>query len=109
MALVCRYSKLGQDDNTRRSGDGPTLGLKLHREILREDDKQCKMRKVGTAHLMEVMNDYDFCRSKTTASVPIRGHQDGILGLGEQIFAGAARWLLVWLYPRLRPCGGGSN
>jgi len=70
MALVCRYSKLGQDDN--HAADPATvqrLGLKLHREILREDDKQCKMRKVGTAHLMEVMNDYDL--------LPVKNHRFG--------------------------------
>ncbi len=34
-------------------------GVKLHREIRQNDDVQCLMRKVGTAHLNLVMNDYD--------------------------------------------------
>jgi aldehyde:ferredoxin oxidoreductase len=69
-ALVCRYSRLGQDDN--RSADPAAvqrLGLKLHREIVQEDDKQSRMRKIGTAHLMEVMNDYDL--------LPVKNHRFG--------------------------------
>ena len=34
------------------------VGAKLHKEIHDYDDVQCKMRKVGTAHLMEIMDDY---------------------------------------------------
>ncbi len=69
-ALVCRYSGLGQDDN--RSVDPAAvqrLGLKLHREIVQGDDKQSRMRKIGTAHLMEVMNDYDL--------LPVKNHRFG--------------------------------
>ncbi len=33
-------------------------GATLHKRIHDNDDKQCKMRAVGTAHLMEVMDDY---------------------------------------------------
>lgn len=35
------------------------LGVKLHKEIHDYDQEQCRMREVGTAHLMEIMNDYD--------------------------------------------------
>jgi len=69
-ALVCRYSRLGQDDN--RAADPAAvqrIGLKLHREIIQEDDKQSRMRKIGTAHLMEVMNDYDL--------LPVKNHRFG--------------------------------
>ena len=69
-ALVCRYSSLAQDDN--RAADPAAvqrLGLKLHREIFREDDKQSKMRRTGTAHLMEIMNDYDL--------LPVENHRFG--------------------------------
>jgi len=64
-ALVCRYR--GVTMNSNDSADPAAvqrLGLKMHREIVRNDDKQCKMRKIGTAHLMEVMNDYDLLPTK---------------------------------------------
>lgn len=35
------------------------VGTKLHKEIRDNDDVQCVMRTVGTAHLNLVMNDYD--------------------------------------------------
>jgi len=34
-------------------------GIKLHKEIRKNDDKQCHMRTQGTAHLVEIMSDYD--------------------------------------------------
>lgn len=34
-------------------------GIKLHKEIHDLDDKQNGMRKIGTANIIEVMNDYD--------------------------------------------------
>ncbi|HNQ58938.1 MAG TPA: aldehyde ferredoxin oxidoreductase C-terminal domain-containing protein [Bacteroidales bacterium] len=34
-------------------------GRRFNREMRELDDKQNRMRKVGTAHLMEIMNDYD--------------------------------------------------
>ncbi|MDX9826996.1 MAG: aldehyde ferredoxin oxidoreductase C-terminal domain-containing protein [Spirochaetia bacterium] len=69
-ALVCRYSHLGQDDNHAADPAAvQRLGLKLHREIVLEDDKQSRMRRIGTAHLMEVMNDYDL--------LPVKNHRFG--------------------------------
>jgi len=59
-ALVVKYSGLKGDSN--HPVDIDTLqktGLKLHREIEKGDDSQCHMRAQGTAHLMEIMNDYD--------------------------------------------------
>jgi aldehyde:ferredoxin oxidoreductase len=59
-ALVVKYSGLKVDTND--PVDLPTLqktGLKLHKEIEAGDDSQCRMHQVGTAHLMEIMNDYD--------------------------------------------------
>ena len=58
--LVVKYSGLTGKSNT--PADLETVqktGLKLHREIMTLDDKQCRMRSVGTAHLVEIMNDYD--------------------------------------------------
>ena len=34
-------------------------GLKVHKEVYELDSQQCRMREVGTAHLTELMNDYD--------------------------------------------------
>lgn len=34
-------------------------GKRFNREIRELDDKQCEMRSKGTAHLVEIMNDYD--------------------------------------------------
>jgi len=59
-ALVVKYSGLTGKSN--QPVDLETLqktGLKLHREVIALDDKQCKMRSIGTAHLVEIMNDYD--------------------------------------------------
>ena len=34
-------------------------GKRFNREMRELDDKQCQMRQIGTAHLMEIMNDHD--------------------------------------------------
>jgi len=34
-------------------------GLRLHREIEKFDNDQCRMRQVGTANIIEVMDQYD--------------------------------------------------
>ncbi|MDD4034438.1 MAG: aldehyde ferredoxin oxidoreductase C-terminal domain-containing protein, partial [Candidatus Cloacimonadaceae bacterium] len=69
-ALVVKYSGLSVDKND--PADLPTLqktGLKLHKEIEVGDADQCRMHQVGTAHLMEIMNDYDL--------LPIRNFKYG--------------------------------
>ncbi len=69
-ALVVKYSGLKGDTN--HPVDVETLqktGLKLHREIEAGDATQCQMRQVGTAHLVEIMNDYDL--------LPIRNFKYG--------------------------------
>ncbi|MBP7310053.1 MAG: aldehyde:ferredoxin oxidoreductase [Candidatus Cloacimonetes bacterium] len=69
-AMVVKYSGLKVDTNN--PVDLPTLqktGLKLHKEIEAGDDSQCRMHQVGTAHLMEIMNDYDL--------LPIRNFKYG--------------------------------
>jgi len=35
------------------------VGIKMHREIYEHDDRQCHMRRQGTAHLVEIMDAYD--------------------------------------------------
>jgi aldehyde:ferredoxin oxidoreductase len=69
-ALVVKFSGLRGDTNN--PVDLETLqktGLKLHREIEEGDASQCHMREIGTAHLMEIMNDYDL--------LPIRNFKYG--------------------------------
>jgi aldehyde:ferredoxin oxidoreductase len=59
-ALVVKYSGLsGKSNNPVDMETLQKTGLKLHKEILSLDDKQCQMRTIGTAHLVEIMNDYD--------------------------------------------------
>lgn len=59
-AVVVKYSGIKGDLNN--PADFKTLqklGFKLHKEIHDYDDVQTKKRQVGTANLVEVMNDYD--------------------------------------------------
>jgi aldehyde:ferredoxin oxidoreductase len=44
-------------------------GIKLHQEIRQNDPTQCKMRRTGTAHLVEIMDAYDL--------LPTRNYQFG--------------------------------
>jgi aldehyde:ferredoxin oxidoreductase len=59
-ALVCKIP--GVKGNLNNVVDLEAImerGRKFNREIRELDDKQCQMRQVGTAHLMEIMNDHD--------------------------------------------------
>jgi len=59
-ALVCRGPVVKADLN--HPVDFETLartGIKLHKEIHTLDDSQCKMRRNGTAHIVEIMDAYD--------------------------------------------------
>ena len=59
-ALVVRGPVVKGDMN--HPADRETLakaGIKLHQEIRANDDSQCKMRRIGTAHLVEIMDAYD--------------------------------------------------
>ncbi|HNU00084.1 MAG TPA: aldehyde ferredoxin oxidoreductase C-terminal domain-containing protein [Acidobacteriota bacterium] len=59
-AVVVKYSGLSGKSND--PADLDTLqrtGLKLHKEIIALDDQQCRMRQIGTAHLVEIMDEYD--------------------------------------------------
>lgn len=59
-ALVVKYSGLKVDSNNPEDLETVRMrGLKLHKEIEAGDSTQNRMRQVGTAHLMEIMNDYD--------------------------------------------------
>jgi aldehyde:ferredoxin oxidoreductase len=59
-ALVCKIP--GVKGNLNNVVDLEAImerGRRFNREIKELDDKQCQMRQVGTAHLMEIMNDHD--------------------------------------------------
>ncbi|MBN1150579.1 aldehyde:ferredoxin oxidoreductase [candidate division WOR-3 bacterium] len=59
-ALIVRFSKLSSSSNNPADiSKLQRVGLKLHNEIIQRDELDCNMRKVGTAHLAEIMNDYD--------------------------------------------------
>jgi aldehyde:ferredoxin oxidoreductase len=59
-ALVVRFA--GVKGNLNNPADQETInktGIKLHKEIHDYDDKQNRMRKIGTANIIEVMDAYD--------------------------------------------------
>jgi aldehyde:ferredoxin oxidoreductase len=59
-ALVCKIP--GVKGNLNNVVDLEAImerGKRFNREMRELDDKQCQMRAIGTAHLMEIMNDHD--------------------------------------------------
>jgi len=59
-ALVVRFA--GTKGNLNHPADQSKInrtGIKLHREICELDDKQNRMRKIGTANIVEVLDQYD--------------------------------------------------
>lgn len=82
-ALVIKYSGLTGDSNN--AVDIKTVqdrGLKIHKEMIELDDDQCKMRKVGTAHLTEIMNEYDLL---PTHNYKYGSHKDSV-NLSSDVF-----------------------
>jgi len=59
-AIVCRFTglKAGSNDpaDVKRIR---AVGQRINKEIVELDDQQNRMRRVGTAHLVEIMDDYD--------------------------------------------------
>ncbi len=93
-ALVVKYSGLKGDTNN--PVDMETLqqrGLKLHKEIEAGDATQCQMREVGTAHLVEIMNDYDL--------LPIKNFKYG----QDEASKGLASWEFKSLFTQNMPDG----
>lgn len=87
-AVVCRYQGVEQDSNGAADPAAvQRIGLKLHREIMVNDNKQCRMRRQGTAHLMEVMNDYDL--------LPTKNHKYGQDPRGPEIASNVWEGLLT--------------
>jgi aldehyde:ferredoxin oxidoreductase len=59
-ALVVKYMGVKGDSNHPADKSRiDRVGVKMHKEIHDFDAVQCHMRTVGTAHLVEIMNDYD--------------------------------------------------
>ncbi|MFC2097980.1 aldehyde ferredoxin oxidoreductase family protein, partial [Bacteroidota bacterium] len=59
-ALVIKIPKVG--GNLNKVADLPAIaerGKRFNKEIRELDDYQCEMRTKGTAHLIEIMDDYD--------------------------------------------------
>ncbi len=87
-ALVVKYSGLKGDTN--QPADISTLrqtGLKVHREIEEGDSSQCHMREVGTAHLVEIMDDYDL--------LPIKNFKYGTLPEARGLASGEFKKLFT--------------
>ena len=59
-AVVVRYKGTKGNSNHPKDFDKVArTGIKLHKEINRLDDDLMRMRQVGTANIIEVMNEYD--------------------------------------------------
>ena len=59
-ALVVKRAGVRGDSNGPADRERVSrVGIKVHREMHDLDHLQCRMRQVGTMHLIEIMNDYD--------------------------------------------------
>ncbi|MDF2891129.1 MAG: aldehyde:ferredoxin oxidoreductase [Clostridia bacterium] len=59
-AVVVRFAGVkGNLNNAADQGKINKTGIKLHKEIHDFDAQQCRMRQVGTANIIEVMDQYD--------------------------------------------------
>ncbi len=59
-AIVCRYRGVNGDiNNPAEKRLINTAGIRLHKEVANSDHLQNNMRKIGTANIIEVMDQYD--------------------------------------------------
>jgi aldehyde:ferredoxin oxidoreductase len=61
-AYICPTGAIKVTDEVNRPVDPARIrkyGFRLTREMAMLDDQQCQMRRVGTAHLVEIMDAYD--------------------------------------------------
>jgi aldehyde:ferredoxin oxidoreductase len=59
-AIICRATGLKAEANAPADIKAiREVGKRINKEIVDLDDEQNRMRRVGTAHLVEIMNDYD--------------------------------------------------
>ncbi|HDS11650.1 MAG TPA: aldehyde:ferredoxin oxidoreductase, partial [Candidatus Wirthbacteria bacterium] len=74
LALVARYRGTKGDSNQPANLETiKQVGIKMHKQIHDYDHIQCHMRRQGTAHLVEVMSDYDLL---PTRNFQYGGHED---------------------------------
>ena len=74
-AIVAKFSDLKPDSN--HPADLPKIqetGLKVHKEIAQFDDEMNRMRQVGTAHIVEIVNNYELM---PTHNFKFGSHPDG--------------------------------
>lgn len=82
-ALVVRKSNVRGDSNHPADLDKIIrTGIKLHKEIHDYDDKQCKMRKLGTTQLVDAMNAFDLL---PVHNFKFGSHPDA-LNIGKEVF-----------------------
>jgi len=59
-ALVVRSPAVGPQSNSPADPKRvQEVGARINKEILELDESQCDMRRVGTSHLVEIMDEYD--------------------------------------------------
>jgi aldehyde:ferredoxin oxidoreductase len=71
-AYVCPTGAIQIVDDLNNPVDSQMIrdhGMKVNAEMATLDDQQCRMRKVGTANIVDVMNNYDL--------LPIKNYQYG--------------------------------
>ncbi|KJS50188.1 MAG: aldehyde:ferredoxin oxidoreductase [Peptococcaceae bacterium BRH_c23] len=69
-ALVIKSIKIRGDlNNPHDLAALKKVGQKMHKEILTLDDSQCKMRTLGTTHIVKIMDEYDL--------LPVRNYKFG--------------------------------
>lgn len=84
VAIVVKYSKpiTGLENDPVDLEVLQRAGVKIHKEIHDLDDYQNRMRKVGTSHLMEIMNDYEL--------LPVHnykfGHHEDIKNVDSHVY-----------------------
>jgi len=79
-AIVAKVEKFdGVSNNPADPVKLAEVGIKLHREIRDLDKYQCNMRAVGTAHLVEIMDQYDL--------LPTENYRFGSFPKASKIFS----------------------
>jgi len=79
-AIVVKVGRFtGVSNNPADSIKLAEVGTKLHREIRDLDRYQCNMRAVGTAHLVEIMNEYDL--------LPCENYRFGCFPKASKVFS----------------------
>jgi len=82
-AIVTKFSKMGADINHPADFEKLKQGGRTYtKEIRTLDPKQNEMAKVGTTHLINIMNDYDLL---PTTNFRYGSHPDG-LNLGKEVY-----------------------